>query len=78
MSRGGKQEEQPLSEITQTYLNLYVAKSELEAYKKFANQLLDVVRSNEQGKLLWLSDFPNEIEEKHLVHLLNALRYTVK
>lgn len=79
MSRGGKdKEERILSDLTQCWVAYSATKRELEVWKKFGNQLLDVVRCSKNGKLLWLNEIPNEVGEEHLVHLLNIMRSLVR
>ena len=77
MSRGGK-EEKELSPEVQGWVSYQANKRELDIWKKFGNQLLDVVRSHPEGSLIWLNDFPDEIKEEHLVHLLNVVRGLIK
>ena len=77
MSRGGK-EEKELSPEVQKEIQLVVQRNKLVEWKSFGNQLLDVVKSHPEGSLLWLNDFPDEIKEEHLVHLLNVVRSLVK
>ena len=77
MSRGGKEEiDLPLE--TQGWVSYSATKRELENYKKFVNQLLNVVKCSERGNLLWLNKFPDECKEEHFVRLLNTIRELVK
>lgn len=77
MSRGGK-EEKEFPENVQGWINYSATKRELEVWKKFGNQLLDVVRCSDRGKLLWLNEVPDECREENLLHLLNVMRELVK
>ncbi len=79
MGRGGKdKEDKPLSELTQGWVNYSVAKNKLEIYQSFVNQLFDVVKSQDGVDLLWVNEFPKEIKEENLVHLLNVIKVLLK
>lgn len=77
MARGGK-EEIILPENVQGWVSYAATKKELDNWKSFGNQLLDVVRLSDPKGIYWLNEYPKEIKEEHLVHLLNIIREMVR